>query len=122
MFGAMLLSYKASANRNLPAQITIATRTEKRILEVDPQDYAVRLVRRESTRNALPAGALICRSFAPIDAIVQLAGLRYPKAPVEVLPPHKLGLPWRARLGSTTYLVNFDNKGRARFSAQPPRK
>jgi hypothetical protein len=121
LFGSMLVSYRVNSRAlGAPAALTIATRSERQILEVHPETYAVRLVSRHATRRALPPGVLLCRSYAPIDAIVRLARSRYPDAVVEVLPPHRPGLPWLAKVGSKTHRIGFDRKGRAYFPAQTP--
>jgi len=63
----------------------------------------------------LPKGALVCRSYAPIDAILSAGKRQFPNAELEVLPPHRPGMAWRARIGSRLLAVSFDNKGVARF-------
>lgn len=117
LFGSMLLSYHVDPRTDGPARLTIATRYERRLVEVDPRDYRVKLLRKEVTKNALPGGALICRSYAPIDAIVRVARSQHPGRPIEVFPPHRPGAAWRAQIAAKTYAVNFDKKGRATFGA-----
>lgn len=119
LFGSMLVSYKADASGI--ARITIATRKERQVIDIDAQTYQPKLVRREMTTLALPPGALVCRSYAPIDAIVAAARVRFPKSAVEILPPHRIGMSWRARIGSTVHRVAFDSKGYAKFKAQVAR-
>jgi hypothetical protein len=119
LFGSMLVSYKADASGI--ARITIATRKERQVIDIDAQTYQPKLVRREMTTLALPPGALVCRSYAPIDAIVAAARVRFPKSAVEILPPHRIGMSWRARIGGTVHRVAFDSKGYAKFKAQVAR-
>jgi hypothetical protein len=119
LFGSMLVSYKADASGI--ARITIATRKERQVIDIDAQTYQPKLVRREMTTLALPPGALVCRSYAPIDAIVAAARVRFPKSALEILPPHRIGMSWRARIGVTVHRVAFDSKGYAKFKAQAAR-
>lgn len=119
LFGSMLVSYKTDASGI--ARITIATRKERQVIDIDAQTYQPKLVRREMTTLALPPGALVCRSYAPIDAIVAAARVRFPKSAVEILPPHRIGMSWRARIGVTVHRVAFDSKGYAKFKAQAAR-
>ncbi|MFN3452777.1 MAG: hypothetical protein ACK4ZE_11530 [Sphingorhabdus sp.] len=119
LFGSMLVSYKTDASGI--ARITIATRKERQVIDIDSQSYQPRLVRREMTTLALPRGSLVCRSYAPIDAIVATARARFPKSAVEVLPPHRVGMSWRARIGVTVHSVAFDSKGYASFKPQSAR-
>lgn len=115
LFGSMLVSYRVSGKLGEPARIVVATRAERTILEVHPETFQPRLVRRERTTSALPPGALICRSYAPIDAIITAGRKRFPGVAVEVLPPHRPGLPWSAKIGSHVHRVQFDGQGYARF-------
>ena len=117
LFGSMLVAYHVNPRSGRAARLTIATRFERRLVEVDPRDYRVKLLRKEETKNALPGGALICRSYAPIDAIVRVARMQHPGRPIEVFPPHRPGTSWRAQIAAKTYAVKFDKKGRATFAA-----
>lgn len=113
LFGSMLVSYRIA--RPGVARVAVATRKELKVFEIDSENFDARLVRRVATTTALPKGALVCRSYAPIDAILS-AGQRYfPNAALEVLPPHRPGMAWRTRVGNRVLPVSFDNKGVARF-------
>lgn len=113
LFGSMLVSYRVA--RPGVARVTVATRKELKVFEIDSENFEARLVRRVATTTALPKGTLLCRSYAPIDAILS-AGKRYfPNSELEVLPPHRPGMAWRARVESRLFAVSFDNKGVARF-------
>lgn len=114
LFGSMLLSY--SANDAGLARIAIATRSEMKVIEVDPENFDARIVRRVPTKNALPKGAVICRSYAPIDAILAAGKTRFGTNRLEVLPPHRLEMPWRARIAGRLWNVAFDKKGRVQFT------
>jgi hypothetical protein len=117
----MLVSYRVNSRAiAAPATLTIATHSERQVLEVHPETYAVRLLTRQATRRALPPGVLLCRSYAPIDAIVRLAHKRYPGLVVEVLPPHRPGLPWLAKVSAVTHRIGFDRSGQAFFRAPAP--
>lgn len=118
LFGSMLVSYRAGGKLGQPARIVVATRTERQIIEVHPETFQLRMVQRERTANALPRGALVCRSYAPIDAILAAGRRRFPGMGIEVLPPHRPGLPWFAKVGSGLHRVQFDAEGYARFKAQ----
>lgn len=114
LFGSMLLSY--SADNSGVARIAIATRSEMKIIEVDPERFDARIVRRIATKNALPKGAVVCRSYAPIDAILAAGKSRFADSRMEVLPPHRVEMPWRARVAGRLWNVTFDKKGRVQFS------
>jgi hypothetical protein len=118
LFGSMLLSYRPGIRPGAPARMVIATRAERMVVEVDPHTFQTRLVRREETRNALPNGAIVCRSYAPIDAIVAGARRRFGNVAMEIVPPHLPGAQWRARIGLALHQVKLDDQGRAQFSAQ----
>ena len=113
LFGSMLVSYRQV--RPGVARVTVATRKELKVFEIDSENFEAQLVRRVATTTALPKGALVCRSYAPIDAILSAGKRAFPTAQLEVLPPHRPGMAWRARIGSRLLAVSFDNKGIARF-------
>lgn len=118
LFGSMLLSYRPGAQPDAPARIVLATRAERMTIEVDPGTFESRLLRREATRNALPRGAIACRSYAPIDNIVTAARRSFGNVGIEIIPPHLPGAHWRARVGLALHTVKLDDQGRALFSAQ----
>lgn len=117
LFGSMLLSY--SADDSGVARIAIATRSEMKVIEVDPENFDARIVRRIPTKNALPKGAVVCRSYAPIDAILAAGKARFGVSRIDVLPPHRIEMPWRVRASGRLWNVSFDKRGQARFSAAP---
>jgi hypothetical protein len=113
LFGSMLVSYRMA--RPGVARVAVATRKELKVFEIDSENFEARLVQRVATTTALPKGTLVCRSYAPIDAILSAGKRHFPNAELEVLPPHRPGMAWRARIGSRLLAVSFDNKGVARF-------
>lgn len=113
LFGSMLVSYRTQ--RPGVARISVATRKEMKVFEIDSESFEARLVRRVATTTALPKGALLCRSYAPIDAILSAGKRHFPDAELEVLPPHRPKMAWRARIGSRLLAVSFDDRGAARF-------
>ncbi len=114
LFGSMLVSYRIV--RPGVARVKVATRTESKVLEIDSRTFEARLIHHVASSTALPKGTLVCRSYAPIDAIL-LAGKRhFPNAELEVLPPHRPGMAWRAGVNGRLLAVTFDKKGVARFS------
>lgn len=115
LFGSMLVSFHLSAQPGTPAQVVVATREERQTIRVHPETFAMTLIQSERTRRALPSGALICRSYAPIDAIIAAAKTRFPGVAVDILPPHRPGTPWFTKVGVALHRVNFDAKGYARF-------
>ena len=118
LFGSMLVSYRVSGRAGQPARIVVATRAERQIIEVHPETFDLRLVQRERTAYALPRGALVCRSYAPIDAILAAGRKRFAGQGLEVLPPHRPGLPWQVRVGMALHQVKFDAQGYASFKVQ----
>lgn len=121
LFGSMLVSFHVSGQANTPARVVVATREERQTLKVHPETFQMTLLQRERTRRALPNGALICRSYAPIDAIIAAARTRFPGAAVEISPPHKPGAPWLTKVGPALHRVSFDARGYARFKLSAAR-
>lgn len=117
LYGSMLVSYRLDPHSRAGALLTLATRYERRLVQVDARDYRVRVLRKEAVKDALPGGILICRSYAPIDAIIKVARVRHPGKPIEIFPPHLPSAPWRAKILTQNYKVNFDKRGRAAFES-----
>lgn len=113
LFGSMLVSYRTL--RPGVARVAVATRKEMKIFEVDSDDFEARLIQRVATTTALPKGTLMCRSYAPINAILSAGKRKFPETELEVLPPHRPGMAWRARVKGRILTVAFDKKGVARF-------
>lgn len=118
LFGSMLVSYRVSGRPGQPARIVVATRSERQVIEVHPETFQLRLIQRERTAFALPRGALVCRSYAPIDAILAAGRKRFAGQGMDVIPPHRPGLPWQVKVGAALHRVQFDAQGYARFKAQ----
>lgn len=115
LYGSVLMSYRPGASPEAPARLVVATRRERLTIEVDPVSFQLRQLRRETTRGSFLEGMVVCRSYAPIDAILADGRRRFGSTALEVIPPHKPGEVWRTRVGLAVYDVRLDDDGRARF-------
>lgn len=113
LYGGMLVSYRLA--RPGVARVTVATRKELKVFEIGSESFEVRLIQSVATTTALPKGTLVCRSYAPIDAILSVGKRHFPNTELEVLPPHRPGMAWRVRVKGRLLAVAFDKKGVARF-------
>ena len=109
--GSMLVLYRTGREAGDPARVVVATRTERLVVDVDPETFAVKTLSRERTGRALPAGQIVCRSYAPIDRILGTMRKRGSDGHVRIIPPHRPADSWRVGVGARWYRIAEDERG-----------